>query len=174
VRKAILEKTLILKKKTLPDEIVDFLAQNIASNVRDLKGALNSVLGYTEMTGQKPSIEIAKKFLVDSFHKVAESQVTIEQVQRAVAEHFHLTITDLKSPKRTKNIVQARHKAMYIAKELTGASDTEIGSEFGGRDPSTVNHSRDVVQDECSADGEYDETIKMLTRRIRDSMVITK
>lgn len=139
-------KIVILRKKSemegipLPEEIALFLASNIRTNIRELEGSLIRLGAFCSLTGQEISLDLAKRVLRDSIQEKRQT-ITVEEIQKKVAERFHLKAVDLKSKRRTKNLVQPRQMSMYLCRELTGLSFPEIGKSFGGKDHSTVIHA---------------------------------
>jgi chromosomal replication initiator protein len=136
---------IVLKKaeaETAPisEEIAFFIAKNIRSNVRELEGALKKVLAYSRFTGREISLDLAKEALRDILN-VASRQISVDGIQKTVAEYFKLKISDMHSKKRSRNIARPRQVAMSLAKELTPMSLPEIGEAFGNRDHTTVLHA---------------------------------
>ena len=167
-RCAILVKKLQEQNQTLPKDVIELIAKNIASNVRDLEACLTKVVAYIELTGQKATVESVQHLLRDSFNSSKKENISIEIIQKVVAESYGISWIDLKGKKRTKNIVLPRQLAMYIAKEMTEYSTTEIGSEFGGRDHTTVMHSIDKIKDAIKTDSSLDPYIQGLKRKIEE------
>jgi chromosomal replication initiator protein len=145
-------RTAILRKKArslqikLRDEIFDFLANRIRTNVRRLEGALMRVASFASLSGKELTREVVEHLLKDILNEEARHAVTIEQIQRRVAEHFDVRIADMTSKRRPANIAFPRQIAMYLARELTKASLNEIGDAFGGRDHGTVLHACKLVK----------------------------
>ncbi|MDQ6654517.1 MAG: chromosomal replication initiator protein DnaA [Verrucomicrobiota bacterium] len=145
-------RTAILRKKArtlhiqLRDEIFDFLAHRIRTNVRRLEGALMRVASFASLSGKELTSEVVEHLLKDILNEEARHAVTIEQIQRRVAEHFDVRIADMTSKRRPANIAFPRQIAMYLARELTKASLNEIGDKFGGRDHGTVLHACKLVK----------------------------
>ena len=139
-------KQAILKMKAdqnsikLPDDVILFLADSVSNNVRELEGYLIRVGAYSSLTSTPIDIVMAKKVLKDILIENSK-EITIEKIQKKVAEHFQLKTSELKSSKRLKNIVFPRQVAMYICRNLTSLSYPEIGSKFGGKDHSTIIHA---------------------------------
>ena len=167
-RCAILVKKLQEQDHTLPRDVIELIAKNIASNVRDLEACLTKVVAYIELTGQKATVESVQHLLRDSFNSSKKENISIETIQKVVAEAYGISWIDIKGKKRTKNIVLPRHLAMYIAKEMTEYSTTELGSEFGGRDHTTVMHSIDKIKDAIKTDSSLDLHIQSLKRKIEE------
>ena len=136
-RAAILKSKAAVKGTVLPDDVAYLIARGIRSNVRDLEGALNRVIATAMFKGRAVTVDFAKEALQDLL-ALQERLVTIENIQRAVAGHFRIRVSDLASKKRTRAIARPRQIAMALAKELTNLSLPEIGRAFGGRDHSTV------------------------------------
>lgn len=145
-------RTAILRKKArslqikLADEVFDFLATRIRTNVRRLEGALMRVASFASLSGKELTSEVIEHLLKDILNEEARHAVTIEQIQRRVAEHFDVRIADMTSKRRPANIAFPRQIAMYLARELTKASLNEIGEAFGGRDHGTVLHACKLVK----------------------------
>ena len=128
------------------DEIFEFLANRIRTNVRRLEGALMRVASFASLSGKELTNEVVEHLLKDILQEEARHAVTIEQIQRRVAEHFDVRLADMTSKRRPANIAFPRQIAMYLARELTKASLNEIGDAFGGRDHGTVLHACKLVK----------------------------
>ena len=124
----------------LPEEVAFFIAKRIRSNVRELEGALRRVVATSEFTGRPITLELVKEALRDVL-ALQEKLVTIENIQKTVAEYYKIRIADLLSKRRSRSIARPRQVAMALAKELTNHSLPEIGDAFGGRDHTTVLHA---------------------------------
>ncbi len=129
-----------------PETVLEFLAQRIASNGRTIKGALNRLVAHAELLGGDITIERSQEVLHDLM-KTGDRRITIEEIQRRVAEHFNVTIADLHSVRRARVVVRPRQIAMYLARQLTERSMPEIGRQFGGRDHTTVLHAVRKVEE---------------------------
>jgi chromosomal replication initiator protein len=164
----------ILKKKVesspidVPDEVVDIMAKNISSNVRDLEAALTKLVAYAELVHKDINLEIAQNQLKDVFSQSKHGNVTIDTILRVVADDYKLSYNDLKGKKRTKNIVFPRQIAMYIARDITEYSTTELGFEFGGRDHTTVMHACQKIEEQLKLDPNLESKIQALIRSIKD------
>ena len=164
----------ILKKKAdargthIPDQVIELVSKNVTTNVRDLEAALTKLIAYAELVGKNITIEIAQQQLKDVFASPKQSNMSIEVIQRVSAEYFSLSFNDLKGKKRTKNIAFPRQLAMYIAREITEYSTTEVGQEFGGRDHTTVMHACQKIEERIRSDPTLDSTIKTLIRSIKE------
>lgn len=126
--------------KELPEEVAFFIAQRIRSNVRELEGALHRVIANSTFTGRGITLEFAKEALRDLL-AMQDRLVTIDNIQKTVAEYFKLRVADLLSKRRNRSITRPRQIAMSLSKELTTHSLPEIGDRFGGRDHTTVLHA---------------------------------
>ena len=145
-RLAILRKKAHTMQIKLRDEIFQFLASRIRTNVRRLEGALMRVASFASLSGKELTQEVIEHLLKDILQEEGRHSVTIEQIQRRVAEHFDVRIADMTSKRRPASIAFPRQVAMYLARELTKASLNEIGDAFGGRDHGTVLHACKLVK----------------------------
>src|SRR5690606_13791120 len=121
----------------IPPKVLEFLAHKISSNVRELEGALNRIVAHSTLVGRAITLETTQEVLHDLL-KANDRRITIEEIQRRVASHFNIRITDMHSARRSRSIARPRQVAMYLAKQLTHRSLPEIGRKFGGRDHTTV------------------------------------
>jgi len=137
---AILQKKAEQEKVTLPTDVALYVASNIRSNVRELEGALKKVLAFARFNARELSLDLAKEALRDILN-VASRQVSVEGIQKTVAEYFKIKISDMHSKKRNRNVARPRQVAMALAKDLTQMSLPEIGEAFGNRDHTTVLHA---------------------------------
>jgi chromosomal replication initiator protein len=149
----------------VPDEVVDFLAKKIVANVRELEGALNRVIAYANLTGRTVDTDFAREVLADVL-RAHTRKLTIDDIQRRVAEHYALRINDLISPRRARQVARPRQVAMYLAKQLTPRSYPEIGRRFGGRDHTTVMHAVKRIEELRATDHELDRDIAQLQRAL--------
>ena len=158
----------ILRKKArgmsikLPEEVFDFLANRIRSNVRRLEGALMRVASFASLSGKELTHEVIEHLLKDILQEEARHSITIEQIQRRVAEHFDVRLADMTSKRRPANIAFPRQVAMYLARELTKASLNEIGEAFGGRDHGTVLHACKLVKKRMKEQDSIRQTISFI------------
>jgi chromosomal replication initiator protein len=150
----------------LPEEVAFFIAKRIRSNVRELEGALRRVLATSRFTGRPVTLELAREALKDLL-AAQERLVTIENIQKTVAEYYKIRVADLLSKRRSRSIARPRQVAMALARELTNHSFPEIGDAFGGRDHTTVLHACDRVKDlremERRASEDYLNLLRILT-----------
>jgi chromosomal replication initiator protein len=140
MRVAIVLKKAEAESVALSEDIAFFIAKHLRSNVRELEGALKKVLAFARFSGRELSLELAKEALQDIL-SVASRQVSVEGIQKTVAEYFKLKISDMHSKKRSRNVARPRQVAMALAKDLTQMSLPEIGEAFGNRDHTTVLHA---------------------------------
>ena len=167
-RCAILQKKLDLMDKELPQEVISYIAKNVQSNVRDLEGCLKKVVGYAELTGQVPDVTKTQNLLRDNFVEASMDSISIDTVQRVVAEHYNISLSDIKGKKRNSKYIVPRQIAIYIARTLLDASYPDLGEEFGGRDHTTIMHSYEKIADQLKIDGSLESTINMLVREVKD------
>ncbi len=167
-RVAIIKQKLIGKSILLPEDVIELIARNITTNVRDLESALNKIFAYSELVGKDVTFDIAQNILKDVFASTKQNTMSIEIIQKIVANYFSLSYNDIKGKKRTKNIAFPRQLAMYIAREITEYSTTELGQEFGGRDHTTVMHACQKIEERIRSDPTLDAVINSLTRSIKE------
>ncbi|MCX7886711.1 MAG: chromosomal replication initiator protein DnaA [Verrucomicrobiae bacterium] len=161
-RIAILRKKAESHRIKLPDEILLFLAEKIKTNIRRLEGALIRVAAFASFSGQAVTVQVVQSILRDLLQEEARHCVTIEAIQKKVAEHFDIRLADMTSHRRPKNIAFPRQLAMYLCRELTDASFVHIGKEFGGRDHGTVLHACRTVQKAIETDPQVRNTVSFL------------
>lgn len=145
----------------VPDEVAFFIAKRFRSNVRELEGAFNRVVANGRLTGNSLSLEFAQSALRDLL-LLQDKQVTLENIQRTVAEYYQIRVADLHSKRRNRSIVRPRQLAMALAKELTGHSLPEIGDAFGGRDHTTVLHACRKIATLCQEERRIEEDYRNL------------
>ncbi len=166
-RMAILRKRAAAMGSTLPDDIADFLANRIRTNIRRLEGALIRVVSYASLTGKPMSIEVAENLLRDVLHEESRFTLSIEVIQKRVAEHFDLRIADMTSKRRPENIAFPRQIAMFLSRQMTESSLNTIGEAFGGRDHGTVLHACRLVKDRMEVDSGVRQTVMLLEKKLR-------
>ncbi len=153
----------------LPDEVIEYVAHNITTNVRELEGALISLLAQSSLNKKEVDLDLAKQML-KNFIKNVSREISIEAIQKLVCEHLNVPQELLKAKTRKREIVQARQISMYFAKELTKSSLKNIGLHFGGRDHSTVIHAVQTVNDLVSIDKEFRKNIDDIKKKINLSL----
>lgn len=159
---AILQKKADLEHVPLPTDVALFIGSNIRSNVRELEGALIRLVAYTSLTGAPLTLQTAQQVL-KSIIDAQTRRVTIDSIQKAVAEQFGLRVADIKAKNNSRPIVYPRQVAMYLAKHLTEASLPEIGRQFGGKHHTTVMHSVEKIEQVRKADKDLNRMLNKLT-----------
>jgi len=149
----------------VPPKVMEFLAHKITSNVRELEGALNRLIAHANLFGRSVTLEGAQEVLHDIL-RAHDRRVTIEEIQKRVAEHYNIRLTDMSSPRRARAVARPRQVAMYLAKQLTSRSLPEIGRRFGGRDHTTVMHAVSRVAELMQADSAFAEDVELLRRML--------
>jgi len=167
-RCAILFKKLQDEHFSVPDEVVHLIAKNVSSNVRDLESALTKLQAYSELTGPI-TLENAQQLLQDMFGSPRQHNISIDTILKIVADYFGISYVDLKGKKRTRNVSFPRQVAMYLAREMTEFSTTEIGVELGGRDHSTVMHGHQKIETQTALEPSLEVTIAELKKRITNA-----
>jgi len=153
----------------IPNDVINFIAKNITTNIRDLESALMKLRGYANLIQKEITIDVAKKQLKHVFQTNVQFNITIDKVQKVVADYFNVSTNDLKSKKRTKAVTFPRQISMYIIREITDFSTTEIGLEFGGRDHTTVIHSFQKIEELIMTDPSLEPVINNLVRTVKES-----
>jgi chromosomal replication initiator protein len=163
----------ILRKKEksmgieLPDEVINFLAGRIRSNIRRLEGALIRVASYASLTGKKMTVEMVEALLHDVLHEEGRFSINIETIQKKVAEHFDIRLADMTSKRRPENIAFPRQIAMFLSRQLTESSLNTIGEAFGGRDHGTVLHACRLVKDRMEIDANVRQVVTYLEKQLQ-------
>ena len=167
-RVAILQKKIDLMEKTLSQDIIEYIAKNIETNVRDLEAALNKVFGYAELVGKTPDLEITKHLLKDVMDSGSTESISIDIIQKVIAENYQISVADLKGKKRDKKFVVPRQIAIYIARELTEMAYTDLGNEFGGKDHSTIMSAYNKIAEQIKIDSSLESKIQLYIREIKE------
>lgn len=167
-RCSILMKKAEEKKVSFSQEVIEFVARNIATNVRDLEAALTKIIAYKELVNKEITVEIAQNLLKDSIGNRKTNDLSVELIIKIVADYFNISHVDIKGKKRNTNISFARQISMYLIREMTNYSTTEIGIEFGGKDHSTVMYSCRQIEEKLKCDPTMDSTIQTLKTRIKN------
>lgn len=149
----------------IPIKVMEFLAHRITASVRELEGALNRVVAHSQLVGRDISLETCQDVLHDLL-RASDRRVTIEEIQKRVAEHFNIRLADMHSARRSRAVARPRQVAMYLAKHLTTRSLPEIGRKFGGRDHTTVIHAVRKVEELRQADTTFAEDVELLRRML--------
>jgi chromosomal replication initiator protein len=149
----------------MPGKVMEFLAHKISSNVRELEGALNRVVAHSQLVGRPITLETSQEVLHDLL-RANDRRVTIEEIQKKVAEHFNIRVADMHSARRARSVARPRQIAMFLAKQLTSRSLPEIGRKFGGRDHTTVMHAVKKVVELSLHDQDFCEDVELLRRML--------
>ena len=145
--------------------VLEFLAHRISTNVRVLEGALTRLFAFASLVGHEITLELAQDCLADIL-RASERKISIEEIQRRVAEHYNIRISDMVGPKRVRNFARPRQVAMYLCKQMTSRSLPEIGRRFGGRDHTTVMHGVRRIDDLRQQDAQIAEDLELLRRTL--------
>ena len=166
-RLAILRKKELLMGVHLSEEIINFLANRIRTNIRRLEGALIRVASYASLTGKKLTLEIVENLLREVLNEEGRYTINIEFIQRKVAEHFDIRLADMTSKRRPENIAFPRQVAMYLSRQLTEGSLNSIGEAFGGRDHGTVLHACTLVKGRMEVDSNVRQQVSFLEKQLQ-------
>ncbi|MDI3490318.1 MAG: chromosomal replication initiator protein [Thauera sp.] len=166
MRVAILKKKAEALRVLVDDDVAFLIAKNLRSNVRELEGALNKVVAYARFHGRQIGLEVAKEALKDLLH-AHNRQLSIEHIQKTVADYYKIKVADMHSKKRTRVIARPRQVAMWLAKELTPMSLPAIGEAFGGRDHTTVLHACRTITELRLGDHQLNHDVHVLTQVLR-------
>lgn len=167
LRLGILQSKVEQINKDVPKSVIEFLAAKITSNVRELEGALNKVIAHSTLMGREITLESTQEILRDLLRS-NERVVTVDDIQKRVAEHFNVRIADMSSARRLRSIARPRQIAMYLAKLLTSRSLLEIGRKFGGKDHTTVMHAVKRIEQLMQQDRELAEDVTLLIRMLQN------
>ncbi len=149
----------------MPPKVLEFLAHKITANVRELEGGLNRVVAHAQLVGREITLEATQDVLHDLL-RANDRRVTIEEIQKRVAGHFNIRMSDMHSARRARSVARPRQVAMYLAKQLTARSLPEIGRKFGGRDHTTVMHAVKKVEELRENDTSFAEDVELLRRML--------
>jgi len=150
----------------VPKKVLEFLAHKIVSNVRELEGALNRIAAHSQLVGRDITLESTQELLRDLLRS-SERRVTIDEIQKCVAEHFNIKMAEMTSARRARAVARPRQVAMYLAKQLTSRSLPEIGRKFGGRDHTTVMHACKKIEELSVSDRALGEDVELLRRMLQ-------
>jgi chromosomal replication initiator protein len=146
--------------------VLEFLAHRITTNVRVLEGALTRLFAFASLVGREITLDLAQDCLADIL-RASDRKLTIEEIQRKVAEHYNIRLSDMIGPKRLRNIARPRQVAMYLAKQLTPRSLPEIGRRFGGRDHTTIMHGVRKIEELMATDSQLNDDLQLLRRLLQ-------
>ncbi|GGF37918.1 chromosomal replication initiator protein DnaA [Aliidongia dinghuensis] len=165
LRLGILQAKAEQKQAQVPAKVLEFLAHKITSNVRELEGALTRITAHAQLVGRSITLESAQDVLHDLL-RANDRRITIEEIQKRVAEHFNIRLADMHSARRARAVARPRQVAMYLCKQLTPRSLPEIGRKFGGRDHTTVMHAVRKIEELLAEDRALGEDIDLLRRML--------
>ena len=165
-RLAILRKKENVMGVELPHEVLNFLAERIRTNIRRLEGALVRVASFSSLTGKKITTDVVETLLREILQEEGRTAISIEIIQKKVAEHFDIRVADMSSKRRPENIAFPRQIAMYLARQMTESSLNTIGEAFGGRDHGTVLHACRLVRDRMQVDANVRQKVNYLERQL--------
>jgi len=168
LRLGILQSKAEQKQLTLSPEVLEFLANKITNNVREMEGALNRLAVHGSLHQSEITVEMVKDVLKDLL-RTNSRKITIDEIQKKVTEHYNIRLSDMHSPRRSRSIARPRQVAMYLAKSITTRSLPEIGRKFGGRDHTTVIHAIKTIEEIMVNDPNLAEDIEILTRILQTS-----
>ncbi len=149
----------------VPDSVLEFLALKVTSNIRELEGALNRIVAHADVAKQEITLESTQDVLQDLL-RAHDRRITIDEIQRKVAEHYNLRLSDMHSARRARNVARPRQVAMYLSKLLTARSLPEIGRKFGGRDHTTVMHAIRKVEELMGDDAQIAQDVEVVRRAL--------
>ena len=164
-RVAILKKKAEIERVRLPDDVAYLIASRIKANIREIEGSLTRMIAFCALSGRDMTVDLAQEVLSDLWGE-DERIITIDHIQRKVAEFFGIKLSDLRAQNRTKAIAFPRQIAMYLARQLTHASLSEVGRAFGGKDHTTVLHGVEKIQQMLQEDPKFKKTIDSITQNI--------
>jgi chromosomal replication initiator protein len=165
LRLGILQSKAEQMKMEIPPKVLEFLAHKITSNVRELEGALNRIVAHATLVGRPVTLETTQEVLHDLL-RASDRRVTIEEIQKRVAEHYRIRTSDMHSARRARAVARPRQVAMYLAKQLTSRSLPEIGRKFGGRDHTTVMYAVQKIEELRATDSSLAEDVDLLRRML--------
>lgn len=149
----------------VPDAVLEFLALKVTSNIRELEGALNRIVAHADVAQQEITLESTQDVLSDLLRS-HDRRITIDEIQRKVAEHYNIKLGDMHSARRARNVARPRQVAMYLSKQLTARSLPEIGRKFGGRDHTTVMHAVRKVEELTAEDASFAQDVEVIRRAL--------
>ena len=168
MRESILRQKVAGESYKVPEEVVRFISENFTWNIRELESALYKLFAYHDLVNEKITIDLARRALKDMIRMKSSEDITIDLIQKKVANVYSISFSDMKSKKRAKNIALPRQIAMYIARNLTDFSTTEIGNEFGGKDHSTVIHAVSKIKTKYEEDDQFKQKLDKIVKEINE------
>ena len=149
------------------DKVLDFLARKITSNIREIEGAFNRIVAHATLVGREITVETSRELLADLL-RASSRRITVDEIQKQVASHFHIRVADMFSARRSRQIARPRQIAMFLAKNLTSLSYPEIGRRFGNRDHTTIMHAVRKVEELMVSDTELSDDVSLLKSVLAD------
>lgn len=170
-RCAILKKKNEVSKEKVSSEVIDFIARNVSSSVRDLEAMLTKAQAYIKFTDKPLTLEVAKTLLINDIAANTQVNITIDVIKKEVSEYFNVSIADIESKKKPKSLVLPRHIAMYLSREMTECSSTEIGKAFGGRDHGSVLNAHSKIEKRMISEPSIQTAVTTLENLIKEKNV---
>ena len=167
LRKNILRNKIRRDGLNIPETVINYIAENVKSNIRELEGALSRVVAYSKLTSGDISIENTAIVLADIFESKKKKVINVKLIKEIICKEFDITISDIDSKKRTRQIAYPRQIAMYITRQITELSLPKIGEEFGGRDHSTVIHAYDKIEKDMQEDPVFKIKVNDIIKKIK-------
>ena len=168
-RMAILRRRCEMDRFSLPDEILDYIASNIKSNIRELEGALNKLIAYSNLEKTTITMEIASRELQNIISPDTPREITPQLIIEMVSEHYQISVDQMISKNRSSAVAKPRQIAMYLCKDMTSSPLEAIGSLLGGRDHSTIIHGANKIADEYNSDEELHKQIDAIRKKLNPS-----
>ena len=167
---AIMRNKAAMQKAVIEDAVLDLICRNINTSIRDLESALTNIIAYAELLKKPVTVETASTMLAYRFVDKKQGNLSVDTIIRTVSEYFNVSSSDIRGKKRTKKIVMPRHISMYITRNMTELSTSEIGNEFGGRDHTSVIHALQKVEAELKMDMTLETVIQKIEGKIRETV----
>jgi chromosomal replication initiator protein len=168
MRESILRLKVQEEKYNVPEKVIRFIAENFTWNIRELESALYKLFAYHDLVHEEITLDLAKRALKDMFSVKHPEEISIDIIQKKVANAYNISFSDMKSKKRAKNIALPRQIAMYLARKMTEFSTTEIGNEFGGKDHSTVIHAISKITDKYAQEDVFRNKVDRIIKEIQE------
>ncbi len=166
-RIAILRKKAKMDSITVPDSVLNYIAKYIDTNIRELEGALTRIMAFAKLTNREVNVELAEEAMKDIFERASENKMTTEFIQEIIADYYKISVADLKSTKKPKNIAYPRQIGMYLTRKLLDKSLSDVGNDYGGRDHTTVLHACNKIEHDLESDPNLSNILLELEKRIK-------
>jgi chromosomal replication initiator protein len=167
-RIAIIQKKLEKQNKTLSKEVIELIASRMETNIRDLEGCLKKLFAYEDLIQTNITLEVAEEQLQDKFRNPSPENITVENIQKLVANYYNISYSDIRGKKQNRSIAIPRHIAMYLSYKFTGYSFTEIGYEFSGKHHTTIMYAHQKIEDTLRHDVTLNSSVQNLERMIKE------